>query len=132
MQKGTKKTRRGRKRNARPKSASVREYSGLYQRPGNIAEQYDDDDADDYNDDEDQSSDGFYVESEDSTVTGDNDESAIELTPQKRSPTVQFPAIPPNRSDRTAVADTSFNSGVSDGTGGHKADDENDSDLEII
>ena len=139
MQKGAKKTRRGRKRGSRRKSAA-REYSGVYQRPGNIAEQYDEEDFYDEDDDE-QSGDGLHTDSDHSAVApGDYDGTGIELPTQKQPPSLtQFQAMPPpsmssndnfmvstGETGDADVRDQSFSDG------GHTADDEYDSDLELL
>mmetsp|Transcript_41282 Transcript_41282/g.98847 ORF Transcript_41282/g.98847 Transcript_41282/m.98847 type:complete len:153 (+) Transcript_41282:2293-2751(+) len=134
MQKGAKKTRRGRKRGSRRKSA-VKEYSGVYQRPGNIAEQYDEEDFNDEDDGE-QSGDGLYTDSDHSAATGDYDGAGIELSTQKQPPSLtQFQTtpssngavmVPTGETGDVDVRDRSFSDG------GHKADDEYDSDLEML
>ena len=133
MQKGAKKTRRGRKRNSRRKSAA-REYSGVYQRPGNIAEQYVEEDFNDEDDGE-ESEDGLFTESDHSTA-------GIELSTPKQPHnhfTQTMPSLPPSSSngvvnrtttttdDDIDVRDRSFST-----DGGHKADDEYDSDLDLL
>lgn len=134
MQNGTKKRRKGRRRISKRKPSGLSpqsDYAGVYQRPGNVAEQYDDED---FTDGEDVADDG----------TG------YEMSPQKRA--VQFGNLPPAHSAVTtstandtifkASFDKSFTSGesghserrdraLSDGTG-NKADDEFDSDMDML
>mmetsp|Transcript_41280 Transcript_41280/g.98830 ORF Transcript_41280/g.98830 Transcript_41280/m.98830 type:complete len:145 (+) Transcript_41280:2293-2727(+) len=126
MHKGAKKTRRGRKRASRRKSA-VKEYSGVYQRPGNIAEQYDEEDFNDEDDGE-QSRDGLYTDSDHSAsaATGDYDGTGIELSTQKQPPNLTQFQAPTGETGDVDVRDRSFSDG------GHKADDEYDSDLEML
>ena len=101
----------------------------MYQRPGNIAEQYAEEEFNDEDDGE-ESGDGLYTESDHST--------GIELSNQKQpaASLVHFQPMPsPQSSSNGAVMPTTDHVDVRDRSfsdGGHKADDEYDSDLDLL